>query len=199
MDLFKNIPAFLGRSIVLLSMGIVMHACENDVREVRDLGTKKIGVEEGKNIESFLSNGGKMKARLTAPVMLRYLYDSPRVEFPHKLHVDFYDSLTTVESQLSAHYGRYLENDNKVFLKDSVIVFNRKRDTLWCEELYWDQYKGTFFTDKPAILSQQNPRQKIYSAKGLDADQNFTKFTLHSVGRTYTDKESFINVPDSSH
>ena len=189
-SLFKKITATLCACLFLF-------ACENDVKEVRALGTKTLGVEEGKNIESFLSNSGKMKAKLTTPVMLRYLYDSPRIEFPKRLHVDFYDTLTTIESQLNARYGRYLENDNKVFLRDSVVVFNRKHDTLWCDELYWDQYKGTFHTDKPVVLSQANPRQKIYSSKGLDADQNFTWFTLHEIGRNYTGKESFINVPDS--
>jgi hypothetical protein len=43
-----------------------MLACENDVNEVKELGKKKPGIEEGKNIVSFLSMGGKMKAKLTA-------------------------------------------------------------------------------------------------------------------------------------
>jgi hypothetical protein len=40
-----------------------------------------LGVEEGKNIESYMSQGGKMKAKLTAPIMLRYMLDTPKVEF----------------------------------------------------------------------------------------------------------------------
>ncbi|MFY7651546.1 MAG: LPS export ABC transporter periplasmic protein LptC [Chitinophagaceae bacterium] len=168
------------------------------MQEVKALHTKTLGIEEGKQIESYLSNAGKLKAKLSSPLMLRYLLDSAKIEFPKTLHVDFYDSLTTIESKLDAKYGRYLENDNKVFLKDSIVFFSRKGDTLWCNELYWDQYKGTFYTDKPAIVAQTNPRQKIYAAKGLIADQNFKWFTLNSVGKIYTGKENFINVPDST-
>jgi LPS export ABC transporter protein LptC len=168
------------------------------MEKIRNLGKRSPGIEEGVNIVSLMSNDGKTSAKLTAPLMLRYQTDTSKVEFPKSLHVDFYDSVTTVESQLYASFGRYLENDNKVFLSDSVIVFNRKKDTLWCKELYWDQAKGTFYTDKPVIISQQDPRQKIYG-QGLNADQNFKWFTLNKIGRINTGKQSFINIADSTY
>ena len=177
---------------------ILLSSCENDIQMVKSLTQHKLGVEEGKDIVSLMSNGGKTTAKLTAPVMLRYQTDTSKIEFPKSLHVDFYDSLTTVESQLFAKFGRYLENDNKVFLKDSVLVFNRKKDTLWCNELYWDQAQSIFYTDKPVIISQQNHRQKIYG-QGLRADQNFKWFTLNKIGRVNTGQQSFINVADSTY
>ncbi len=175
-----------------------MAGCENDIEQVQALGKKKIGVEEGKNIISLLSNDGKLKAKLTAPLMLRFQQDSIKTEFPKSLHVDFFDTLTTKESELFAKYGRYLENDNKVFLKDSILFFSRNRDTLWCNELYWDQAKGTFFTDKPAIVNQGG-NQKIYAAEGLIADQNFKWFTLNKVGKIYTGKDNYIILADSTY
>ena len=181
---------------VVIIATIFLYGCENDIQLVKALGEHKLGIEEGKNIESIMTEGGKTTARLTAPTMLRYQTDSAKVEFPNSLHVDFYDSLATVESQLFAKFGRYLENDNKVFLRDSVIVFNRKKDTLWCQELYWDQAKGLYYTDKPVVISQQNPKQKIYG-QGLRADQNFKWFTLNKIGRINTGKQSFINIADS--
>jgi len=53
--------------IAALTIGcFFMLACENDVNVVKELGKKKPGIEEGKNITSYLSMGGKMKAKLTA-------------------------------------------------------------------------------------------------------------------------------------
>lgn len=101
-----------------------------------------------------------------------------------------------MESRLSAHYAEYFETQNKVFLKDSVLVHNRKHDTLWCHELYWDQASGLFYTDKSVIIGQENPRQKIYG-QGLRADQNFKWFTLNKIGRVNTGKQSYINVSDT--
>ena len=184
--------------ITALVFCMLLVSCENDIQMVKSLSQHKLGVEEGKNIVSLMSNGGKTTAKLTAPIMLRYQLDTSKIEFPKSMHVDFYDSLTTVESQLFAKFGRYIENENKVFLKDSVIVFNRKMDTLWCNELYWDQAQSIFYTDKPVVISQQNPRQKIYG-QGLKADQNFKWFTLNKIGRVNTGQQSFINVADSTY
>ena len=103
----------------LLTGCFFMFACENDVNEVRELGKKKPNIEEGKNISSYLSMNGKMRAHLTAPLLLRFNSDTgKKTEFPNSLHVDFYNDSMKVESQLSAQYGRYLENENKVYLRE---------------------------------------------------------------------------------
>lgn len=193
----KFVSSHIPKIVVALTI-IVMASCENDIKVVQALGRKRIGVEEGTKIVAYQSQSGKIRAKLSAPLMYRYLQDSERVEFPKSLHVDFYDSALHVESQLYASYGRYLENDKKVFLRDSVIVFNVKKDTLWCKELYWDQYKQQFYTDKPIHLSQNNPRQIIYG-QGLTADQNFKWFTIDKIGKIFTGKESLIHVADSTY
>ena len=164
-------------------------SCENDIRDVQNFNKKSISVEEGKNIESYLSQEGKVKAKLTAPLMLRYQTDTPKVEFPKSLHVDFYNDSTKIESQLSAKFGRYLENENKVFLRDSVVVFNMLGDTLFCKELYWDQVKALFYTDKNVIIHKTD--QKVYGT-GLVADQSFKNITIKKV------HDSYMNIPDSS-
>jgi LPS export ABC transporter protein LptC len=182
LKLFKNIAAIITGCFFVC-------ACENDIREIQDLNKKTISVEEGKQIESYLSEGGKVKAKLTAPLMLRYQKDTPKVEFPKSLHVDFYNDSSKVESKLSAKYGRYMQNENKVFLRDSVVVFNIKGDTLYCKELYWDQAKAIFYSNKNVIVHR--PSGKTYG-NGMIADQNFKWFTIQNPHNSY------LNIPDSS-
>jgi LPS export ABC transporter protein LptC len=169
-------------------------ACENKMEDVDRFSKKEVSVEEGTNIESYLSNGGVLRAKLTAPLLLRHQTEVPRVEFTRSLHVDFYDSLKQVESQLFAKYGEYKENENKVFLRDSVVVFNVKGDTLKTSQLYWDQSKQIFYNEVPTLVIQGRNQQRIISQKGIVADQNFKWFTLNEI-----DPASFINVPDSTH
>lgn len=181
------------RFLAALIMGcFFLYSCENDINEVRGLSTARLGVEEGKQIESFMSQGGRIKARLTAPLMLRYQLDSTMVEFPKTLHVDFYDSLKQVESQLNARYGRYVENQSKVFLRDSVVVFNRMGDTLWCKELWWDQNRQLFYTDKPVKIKYANPWQLKYGTNGMQADQSFSNITIFQSSGT-------MILPDSTY
>ena len=178
----------------LLSGCFFMCACENDVNEVRELGRRKVSVEEGKNIESYLSMNGKMKARLTAPLLLRYQGDSAhKAEFPNSLHVDFFNDSLKVESQLNAKYGRYLENENKVYLRDNVVAFNIKGDTLFCEELYWDQALEKFHTTKKVTMSRNFRRTLVVSLDGMTSNQDLTNITFYRI-----QPNSFTYVSDSA-
>ncbi|NCI47722.1 LPS export ABC transporter periplasmic protein LptC [Sediminibacterium soli] len=189
---FSHKPILLA---ALISGCFFVCACENDINEVRELGSKKIGVDEGKNIDSYLSIKGKMRAHLTAPRMLRYGGDSAnKVEFPNTLHVDFYnDSTTRIESQLRADYGRFLENEKKVFLRGNVLAFNIKGDTLRCPELYWDQNTGKFYTDKKVIWSQAFRSNLIIGLNGMTCNEDLSLVTFNQV-----QSGSFFRIPDST-
>ncbi len=172
-----------------------MWGCENDINEVRDLGRKKASVEEGRNIESFLSMNGRMRARLTAPLLLRFQGDSARkAEFPQSLHVDFYNDSMKIESQLNAKYGRYLEDQNKVYLRDNVVAFNIKGDSLFCEELYWDQTLEKFYTDKKVTISKNFRRSLFIGLNGMTCKQDLSNLTLFNIN----DTGSFTFIPDST-
>jgi LPS export ABC transporter protein LptC len=175
MRIKRTIYNFFAAAFVLGCV-LMMSACENDQKVVDDLFKKQIAIEEGKNIESYMSQGGKVKAKLTAPYMLRYQADSPYIEFPRTLHVDFYDDSTTVESMLDARYSKYVEYDHKVLLRDSVIVKNiRTGDTLRTQELWWDQDKQEFYTNKPAHIYQRD--KIIFANMGLRAAQDLKSYT----------------------
>lgn len=155
---------------------LFIYGCENDVNEVNAWNKKVVMVEEAKNIQSFLSQHGKLRAKLVAPLMLRYQTDTMYLEFPKTLHVDFFDSLGKRESQLDARYGKYFETLNKVFLKDSVVVANIKGDTLRCPDLWWDQNTRKFYTDK--LVRLKTVDKQIYGGRGMKADQDLTNWSI---------------------
>jgi len=164
---------------LLMGCFFVFTSCENDEKVVNELFQKKVAVEEARNIESYLSQVGVVKAKLTSPYMLRVQADSPYMEFPKTMHVDFYNDSTVIESTVDSRYAKYVEFDRKVLLRDSVLVISIKNgDTLRTQELWWDQDKKEFYTDKPAHVFQ---RDKIIFAKnGLRAAQDLTSYTFYS-------------------
>ena len=125
-----------------------VYGCENDEKTINDLTKKVMLKEEATNIESYLSQNGKTKAKLKAPLMERVAGDTLYVEFPHSLHVDFYNDSTRIETVLDSKYGKYFENLGKVYLRDSVVVITMKGDTLKSPDLWWDQNTKLFYTDK---------------------------------------------------
>jgi LPS export ABC transporter protein LptC len=165
-----------------------VYSCENKIEDVQNFGAKHMGVEVAKEIESYLSEDGKTKAKLTAPIMLRH--GDTLTEFPNSLHVNFYNDSLKVESQLFAKYGRSRESEHTIFLKDSVVIFNVKGDTLLCKDLSWDQQKGTFYTDKNVVIKK--PGNQIMHGRGMVAQQDFKSYTIKQV------YNSVLNIPDSS-
>jgi len=164
-----------------VALVFLLLSCENNADDVKKLTSKKLGVDEGRNIEAYMSNTGKMKARLRAPLMLRYQDTSAKVVFPNSMHVDFFNDSTIIESQLDANYGEYYETRNKVFLKDSVRVFNNTGDTLYCQELWWDQNSQQFSTDKPVRIHRPD---MIMNGVGLTAPQDFKYFEMYQISHS---------------
>jgi len=180
-------------AVALLSSCFFMLACENNVNEVQALSTRIGGIDVGKDVSIFISTDGKMTAKLMAPIMKKYLVDSGRmVEFPNTIKVDFYKDSLHVESKLTANYANYKEQEDKVFLKDNVIVYNVLGDTLWCKEMIWDQLTNKFTTDKEVIVKQHNPISKTYGM-GFEANQNLTDIKIFKL-----QSNSFAILSDST-
>lgn len=173
--------AFVGSCLFFFS-------CENDPAVVGGANDRKANVEEGRNIESLLTQNGKPKAKLVSPYMLRYSLDTTYLEFPRTLHVNFFDSLGKTESQVDALYGKYFETRSLVYLRDSVVVFNVKGDTLRSPDLWWDQNTRKFYTEKNIRLRTKDKR--LYGGKGFEADQDLTHWIIF-------DPTGTITIPDS--
>ena len=182
---------------VLLLAGIGTGCNDKSNQATVSHGPRKEVPEEGTNIQAYLSEagmetGGKLQSRvkglLRSPFMLHFQrVDSPYFEFPRSMHVDFFkDSIfvgekPVIESQLDALYGKYLPTQEKVFLRDTVVVKNiLKGDTLHCKYLWWDQHTQRFTTDDSVAI---HTKDKILFGTGMEADQNFRWYTIkHMTG-----------------
>lgn len=163
-------------------------ACENSQKDI-DAETKpKAMVEEAKNIETYLSQGSMLKAKLWAPYMLRFSGDTTYVEFPKSLHVNFFDSLGKVNSHLDAKYGKYYESQSKVYLRDSVLVYNFQGDTLKSPDLWWDQNTQMLYTDKSVWIKRQGT--VLIGKNGMESKQDLSDIHIKQAS-------GLVDVPDS--
>lgn len=166
-----------GWLVAAITYCLLAGSCENDLSAIRDLQQNKLSVDEVTGVVSFFSQSGKMKARLTAPYMLRYSDTLPRVEFPNSLHVDFYGDSLRIESYLDAQKGFYYETRNLVKLTDSVVVIRLNGDTLKTKELYWDQNQHQLYSETDVEIRQKT---KTIFGKGFRSDEQLRNFTIDS-------------------
>ena len=165
-------------AVTLMSSCFFIASCENNINDVKALNSNVGGIDIGKDVAIYMSQGGKMTSKLTAPIMKKYLQDSGKmIEFPNTIKVDFYKDSSKIESKLRADYANYIQEENKFFLKGNVVVYTTKGDTLWCKEMYWDQATSKFHTDKEVVVKQHNPISKIYGL-GLEANQDLTDIKI---------------------
>ncbi len=189
----KNILAALSLGCIFL-----LGSCDDKNSDAPD--TSHLKVEVSTDIESYLSQNGKIKAKLTAPKMIRALVDSPYTEFPHSLYVEFFDDSAQIESTLTAQYAKYREYENRIYLRDSIVIINViTQDTLRTSELWWDQEEQLFYTDKPARITKRDGTV-ANPTKGLKAKQDLSwyEFYANRDGRLPIppDEEQEMSAPE---
>lgn len=169
----------------LLPLLFSLFSCENDPAEIEAMRMNSKEIEEGRGIEATFSQSGKLKAILKAPLMYRVKSDTFFTEFPKSIFVTFYNEQGGIDNILSANYAKYLEQLNKVYLRDSVVVYNAT-DTLYAEDLWWDQNTELFYTYRPVKV--RTPTQKL-TGTGITAKSDFTKYSI-------IDPKGDVAIPD---
>lgn len=171
-------------------------ACENSDKAIRDYTKKVVMTEEARDIESYMSQDGNIRAKLKAPLMYRVSADTLYVEFPKSLHCDFYNDSMKVETWLDSKYGKYFETMNKVYLRDSVRVISAKQDTLWAQDMWWDQNTRMFYTEKYAVY--HGPNKAINGGTGMTATQDLSSIIFNHPTGTVKMPENGFEKQDST-
>lgn len=170
---FKSI--IIGMSF--LAMGL--SACKkNDLKVVEDITKQSVPAEYSTNVEVIYSDSARVKARLTAPNMVRYLTKDPSLEMPKGLYVQFYDENLKVKSWMKADYGiRYL-NTGITRVSGHVQVRNIKGDSLNTEEMFWDERKEKVYGNKFVTVKTKT---QVILADGFESNISFTNYTFHNI------------------
>lgn len=177
---------------VIIFIGMLF-SCENDKELVNGFNNskKKIPDESASDIEIIYSDYGVARMKLNAPKLERYLGDTPYVEFPEGIQVEFFDSLKKPESKLTAGYAISRETENIMEAKRDVIVINEKGEILNTEHLVWDQTKEKIYTQEFVKITTAD---EIIMGEGMEADQHFTHYKIKNITGTINIKNDEDNT-----
>src|SRR5688572_3940623 len=105
------LKAFFGKPVYAVYMGLAIvcffSCAKNDLKQVEELSkAKEIPVEVSTGIEVIYTDSARLKAKLKAPEMRRYLSDEdPKLEMRKGVFVEFFDKNGNVNSRLRGDYG----------------------------------------------------------------------------------------------
>jgi LPS export ABC transporter protein LptC len=163
--------SMVGLFLVLFAAG-----CENDPAEIDKMIKETQEVEEAKNVKATFSQSGNLKAILEAPIMFRVRADTIYTEFPESIHVTFYNETGAIDNIVKARYAKYYEMLRKVYMRDSVVVYN-STDTLYAKDMWWDQNEEIFYSTNPVRV--RTVSQKL-NGTGITAKSDFSKYSIQN-------------------
>lgn len=180
-------------SLALLLMIIIsslLTSCENDMQQVNQLTSpSEASSETGKDIEVLYSNLGHIKAKLTAPTMLRIRAKDPYTELPDGLKVLFFNENAKVESQLTAGYGISYEKSDEMKVRNNVEAISVKGDKLNTEELIWNQKSQRISSDKFVKITT---RDEIIFGDGFESNQDLSNYKIRKIRGTIRLQDSAV-------
>jgi LPS export ABC transporter protein LptC len=166
---------------------LFLPSCQTDIQTVSQLDSgKNLPSETMKDAEIMYSDSGKVKMKLMAVQLDRYVGEKEYIEMPRGMHILFYDALMKVSSTLKADYGIRYEKEGKMEARRNVEVVNVKGEKLNTEHLIWDEAKDSVYTKAFVKITTKD---EVMWGDGLKSNSDFTKYKITNVKGMTTVKE----------
>ncbi len=158
-------------SIVIALVMTMFFSCKNNFKDVQKIGISEnepIGVAE--NINLKYTDSGKVKAILKSPKMFDYSNrEFAYNEFTDGVNLELFED--GKKSVVVSDYAIIYNKTNIIDLQGNVKITTHSNDTLYAEQLYYDQIKEWLFTNKPVTF---RTGQDLINGNGFDSNSKFT-------------------------
>ena len=130
---------------------------------------------EADNVNVLHTDSGYARIRVTTAKQLRYA--TGEEFYPKTVYVTFIDRNGVEYSRLRGDSARYRKAENIYQMQGNVLVNNtHEQQSLATDELFWNPGTRKIYTDKKVVIT--TPKQNFTALGGMDAEQDFSKYTL---------------------
>ena len=184
MTVNTNIPF---KNIVTLFAVAMFFSCNNTLKEVQNVGIETyVPMSVAENINTKYTDSGRLTSILISPKMLNFSNrDFPFYEFPVGVNLTMFDEAdqkSTIKSDFAIVYSK----TDIIDLQGNVVLTTSTNDTLFTEQLFYDQKKEWLFTNHPVKF---RTKDYITNGNGFDSNKNFTNAQVLEVkGRIFVDE-----------
>jgi len=158
----------------------LMSFCENTSEEIsRMIDVEQANVEHATSVEILYSDSAVVRVKIVSDVMLNYLdHQNPRREFPQGVMVTFFDGRGNEQNYLTAKYAIRYEMQDKVILRDSVVLTGVDGEVLETEELIWIEAQDRIYSDKQVRITTED---EVIVGVGFESNQDFTQWEIRRI------------------
>lgn len=188
MILSKSYKTLCIAVISITAMFLFTHCTEQmadqELTKNENMDTTLLPMMYAYNIQSLVSDSGRLKVRLTSKEYQTYITDTSSYWiFPYGLFLErFTDELET-DAEIVCRYAKYFEKKEFWELRDSVVAKNAENEVFETELLYWNQKDGTVYTDE--YIQIIRPGKDTIEGMGFTSNQNFTKWEITNTNARF--------------
>jgi LPS export ABC transporter protein LptC len=163
---------------VIIAGMAILTGCENDLKDLRRISAKEVNQqgERYTGVDVIYSDSAKVKAHMTAPVMINYKVKNPYTEMPKGVKVIFYDNNLNVSSTITSNYAVRRETEKVIELRNNVVGTNIKGDTFMSDELIWDETTKQIHSNK--LVHVKMADGSITDGTSFISDENLNHWTM---------------------
>lgn len=191
----NNIISLIKKLLVLPGVFFLLFSCENDIEKIKSLtDPSELPNVYAKKVEIIYTDSSDLQMILEAPSIKQFSKEvdrRPYIEFPDGIHVKFYDDSMKIESEITANYAIYYQDDKLWEAKGNVVAHNIEKGRLNTEVLFWDENKELIYSNSFSRIETEDGT--FYGQDGFEANQRFTKWRLKGSSGTVKIKEEEEN------
>lgn len=163
---------------VIIAGLALLTGCENDLKDIQKISAAEVNkpIEKYTDVDVIYSDSAKVKAHMTAPVMINYKVKKPYTEMPKGVKVIFYDNNLQETSTIKADQGVYREQEKLIELHKNVVGTNAKGDTFSSDELIWDQNTRQIHSSQ--LVHAKMADGSVTDGTSFVSDENFNHWTM---------------------
>ena len=172
---------------------LLVTACENDLNKVKAVSAKELSnpVDTTRGVDVLYSDSAHVKARMQAPLMLRFNTQKPYYEMPKGVKVTFFDIKAREQGTITADYAITSNDDKVIELRHHVVLSNPVGDTFKSDEMTWDQNKKQVFTNAPWQLNKMDGT--ALTGMHFRSNETFTEYYFDDGKGDIATKGSIVN------
>jgi LPS export ABC transporter protein LptC len=139
------------------------------------------------NINTMMTDSGKLVMRLIAPKQL--LYENNDKEWPKGLILEYYQENSKPICTFQSNTAYFDAEENLYRGEGNVVVRNLDTgDELTTEILFWSPAEGKFYTNNFVTIVSDG---EIHTGEGLSANQDFSSYQILKPSGTIQIEEEF--------
>ena len=157
---------------------ILFISCQNNTSDIQEFVEQEFPVEIIEDAELIHTEFGKIKVKISAKKIERFINSNPRLVFTDSIVVIFFDRNSDTLSNLQANKALINETENLMHVIDNVILISSNGNKLETNHLSWDEKKEKIFTEENVIITTD---KEVINAQGFVSDPDFIEYSLHKV------------------